>query len=84
MNLRVDSVQHIRLDGCTELDVAYDLRSLVLVNELGVGDVLGLRPVHSGFTLVVRPVKERRPYLWIFTHVWVMNCNSEIMDFKFF
>ena len=80
----VNGSQHFRLDGCTELNVSYNLWSLILVNELGIRDVLCLRPLHSRFTLVVRPVKNRRPYLWVFTHVWVMNCNREIMDFKFF
>ena len=78
VNLRVDGVQHVSLDGCVELNVAYDVWLLVLVDELGLCDVLCLWPVHSRFTIIVCPVKNRQPYLWVFTHVWVMTCNREI------
>ena len=51
------------MNGGAELNVAYDFRSLVFVREFGVDDVLRLRPVHAGFTLVIMidPVEDLRP-----------------------
>ena len=60
VNLRVDGVQHVSLDGCVELNVAYDLRLLVLVDELGIRDVLCLRPLHSRFTIVLRSSSSKK------------------------
>ena len=57
MNFVVDCIDHVFFDRCTELNITNDLGSLVLVNELGVWDVLCLSPVHSRFAVIVRPVK---------------------------
>ena len=61
LNSGVDGREHVCLNGCAELHIAYDFRSLVFVREFGVDDVLRLRPVHSGFTLVIDPVEDLRP-----------------------
>jgi hypothetical protein len=61
LNSRVDGREHVRLNGCAELNVAYDFRSLVFVREFGVDDVLRLGPLHAGFTLMIDPVEDLRP-----------------------
>ena len=61
LNSGVDGGEHVRLNGCAELNVAYDFRSLVFVREFGVDDVLRLGPLHAGFTLMIDPVEDLRP-----------------------
>ena len=57
MNVAVDGGKHVFFYRGSELNVTYNFGSLVLVNESGVGDIFCLRPLHSGFRLVVQPVK---------------------------
>ena len=61
LNCRIDGREHVRLNGCAELYVTYDLRALVFVREFAVDDVLRLGPLHAGFTLVIDPVEDLRP-----------------------
>ena len=61
LNSWIDSGEHVCLNGCAELNVAYDFRLLVFVREFGVNDVLRLRPFHAGLTLMIDPVEDLRP-----------------------
>ena len=55
INFVVDGIEHVFFDRCTKLNVAYDLWSLVLVNEFGIHDVFCLRPINREFALIVCP-----------------------------
>ena len=57
VNVVVDGGKHIFFYRGSKLNVTYNFGLLVLVNESGVGDIFCLRTLHSGFRLVVQPVK---------------------------